>query len=64
MEKTVHFHHSDERFCGSKKQFRRFSLDPNEITCRKCASKDTFVLSDEASRYVARLSRSDRNHCP
>lgn len=47
MAALIHFHSSDDRFCGSTKQGRRFTLDPNAVTCRKCAAQDTFVLSEQ-----------------
>jgi hypothetical protein len=52
---ATHFHHSDDRFCGSKDAPRRFSLDPNEVDCRACQSRDCFVLSDEAAAYVRKI---------
>jgi hypothetical protein len=55
---TIHFHHSDDRFCGSHQQMRRFATDPNKVTCADCMSRDTFVLSPAAAAYVAELERA------
>jgi hypothetical protein len=54
MDKTgeVHFHSSDDRFCGSKQVARRFSLDENEVSCPHCKAKDGFVLSQEGREYL------------
>lgn len=52
---AVHFHSSDGRFCGSAAKPRRFTLDPNDVTCRACMAKDTFELSPDGAAYVASL---------
>jgi hypothetical protein len=52
---TVHFHSSDERFCGSTLPYRQFTLDPNDVTCAQCAAGDTFVLTEQGAAYVATL---------
>lgn len=36
----IHFHSSDERFCGSKRLGRRFTLSAHEVTCPVCRAKD------------------------
>lgn len=48
----IHFHSSDDRFCGSTEQARRFSFDPHKVTCARCQDRDCFVLSTEAAEYV------------
>ena len=48
----VHFHSSDDRFCGSRSQPREFSLDPNEVTCRACQDGDRLTLSPQGLEYV------------
>lgn len=52
--RAVHFHSSDERFCGARGT-RRFTLDPNAVTCGRCMARDRFVLSHEATEYVRSL---------
>lgn len=54
----IHFHHSDDRFCGLTKQFREFAIDANEVTCPTCKAQDTFVLSAEALAFVCELERN------
>lgn len=56
IEPAIHFHSSDDRFCGSSAHGRGFTLDALEVTCRDCQGRDTFVLSDEAAAYVATQS--------
>jgi Zn finger protein HypA/HybF involved in hydrogenase expression len=56
--RKIHFHSSDDRFCGCREVGRQFSMEVNEITCDSCKAKDTFVLSPEAARYVANLSQT------
>jgi len=55
----IHFHTSDARFCGTKRQGRRITFQPLEVTCPVCVSKAGAValsLSDrKASRTVSRL---------
>lgn len=36
----IHFHSSDVRFCGTKRQGRRFTLSAHEVTCPVCRAKD------------------------
>jgi len=55
-KRAVHFHSSDDRFCGSREAAREFSFDPNIVSCKRCQSRDTFVLSPEAAAFVASLS--------
>ena len=50
----IHFHSSDDRCCSGEGP-RRFTFDPNEVTCKACQSNDTFVLSREAAAYVRSL---------
>lgn len=57
-KQIIHFHHSDDRFCGSQEQPRRFTLDPNEVTCPDCQAKDTFVLSPAGEAYVKSLKQT------
>lgn len=57
MKQVIHFHSGDDRFCGSTEQPRRFTLDPNEVTCRACMARDTFVLSPQGESYVASLEK-------
>lgn len=54
---SIHFHSSDDRFCGDQQSARRFSLDPNEVTCAACQRRDCFTLSKRATKYEARLKR-------
>lgn len=51
----VHFHSSDSRFCGSDEAPREFTLEPNDVTCKECQDKDTFVLSESGRKYLASL---------
>jgi hypothetical protein len=51
----IHFHSADDRFCGSTQQCRRFSLDPNDVTCPACQGKDTLTLSTEGAAFLASL---------
>lgn len=41
----VHFHQSDERFCGSTKSARLISFDENQVTCGKCKAKDCLTIT-------------------
>jgi len=52
---TVHFHSSDSRFCGSMRQGRAFTFEPNDVTCRSCQEQDAFELSKEAESLLASL---------
>lgn len=52
----AHFHRSDDRFCGSPKLCRRFTLNPDEVTCQACKDRDTFVLSPEGKTYLQGIS--------
>jgi hypothetical protein len=54
---TIHFLTGDPRFCGSTQQWRRVTVDPNDVTCERCQSRDTFVLSPQGAEYVASLER-------
>lgn len=36
----IHFHSSDERFCGSRVQGRAFSAFANDVTCPICRAND------------------------
>lgn len=56
-KKPIHFHSSDDRFCGSTTQLRCFTFDPNEVTCRSCQGKDTFVLSPSGLALIAEFDR-------
>jgi hypothetical protein len=38
ISKIVHFHSSDDRFCGANYP-RRFTLDLNEVTCEQCKKR-------------------------
>lgn len=50
---TIHFHSSDPRFCASTEQNRRFTLEPNEVTCERCKGADTFELTEQGRAAVA-----------
>jgi hypothetical protein len=52
---TIHFHNSDDRFCGSRSQSRQFSFEANKVTCQRCMSNDTLTLTEQAKSYVATL---------
>ena len=56
MMETVHFHRSDDRFCGSSQKRRRFSFDENEINCQACKAKDCLQLTAQGVEYVAKLT--------
>lgn len=56
-EKT-HFHSSDDRFCGSRAIARRFTLDPNYVTCLRCKARDCFVISEAGEAYLATVDKS------
>jgi hypothetical protein len=51
----VHFHSSDDRFCGSTQPGRQFSLDQDAVTCPGCKGQDTLVLTPQGAAYVASL---------
>lgn len=51
----IHFHSSDPRSCHKKYPMRRFTMDPNEVTCHVCKDQDTFVLSDAGATYVNKI---------
>jgi hypothetical protein len=53
---AVHFHSSDERFCGTRQQLRQFTFDPNAVSCPRCQERDRFELSEQAAAYVTSLS--------
>ena len=43
--RTIHFHHSDSRFCGSQAQCRQFTLIDADVTCPDCdAARRQFGL--------------------
>lgn len=52
----THFHSSDERFCGSTAPARRFSLDPNEVSCGDCKNRDRFEISESGAAFLASLA--------
>lgn len=56
---TIHFHSSDDRFCGSKEVARQFTLEPNDVTCGACQAKDTFTLSPSGRACLAGLGYVD-----
>lgn len=41
----VHFHRSDDRFCGSEQQCRRFALNDAEVTCPACRHRTVAMVS-------------------
>jgi hypothetical protein len=49
----IHFHSSDERFCGTKEKFRQFALDENSVTCQECKDADCLELSQQGKEYLA-----------
>lgn len=51
----IHFGSFDERFCGSHEQRRRFTLDPNEVTCSACKARDRFLLSPSGAALLESL---------
>ena len=52
MTKEIHFHRTDDRFCGSVDQMRQFSTDPNTVTCQHCKDRDGFGLSGQARDFL------------
>lgn len=36
MAQTIHFHSSDDRFCGSTEQCRQFTVNDDDVTCPAC----------------------------
>lgn len=57
----IHFHGSDDRFCGSTHPIRRFTLDPNEVTCQACKDRDTFILSASGTASLRELGYLDKD---
>jgi hypothetical protein len=55
MKTTIHFHSSDDRFCGSAKIGRRFTLDENEVTCLDCKSNDRLILTEQGAELLKSL---------
>ncbi len=55
MARLVHFGSFDDRFCGTTEQCRRFTTEPDDVTCPCCLGKDTFVLSPSGQAYLASL---------
>lgn len=53
--KQIHFHSGDSRFCGAEEKPRRFTGDANEVTCERCQSRDTFMLSDSGMQLLREL---------
>lgn len=57
MKKSpVHFHRSDSRFCGNTDQWRRFTFDPNDVSCGACMGRDRLTLSEAGRAYVEGLN--------
>lgn len=52
---VVHFHQSDGRFCGTTQQLRRWTTNPNDVTCAECKEKDRFVLSPSGRALLEEL---------
>ncbi len=52
---VIHFFNFDSRFCGSRKQGRRVTLDPNEVTCPICQSRDCLRLTEQGKAYLKEL---------
>lgn len=48
---TVHFHSSDDRACADKR-LRRFTVDPNDVTCPDCKSRDRFWITEQGRQLV------------
>ena len=57
--RTIHFHHSDTRFCGTTERPREFCLDPNEVTCEECKRRDTFTLSASGRAYLKSIGAAE-----
>jgi hypothetical protein len=57
---TTHFHNSDERFCGSRKRVRKFTFDPNAVTCHACKSRDRLWLTPQGQAYVDSLKAAEK----
>ena len=53
--KAVHFGSTDPRDCGSAEQGRRWTTEPNDVTCPDCKAKDRLVLTPQGMAYVASL---------
>ena len=49
---SIHFQASDDRFCNSIIRPRRFTLDPNEVTCKLCKANDTFVITRQGKATI------------
>jgi precorrin-4 methylase len=51
--KVVHFHSGDPRFCGSREQYRAFTLTDADVTCAAClGSVAAFINSVETIKQV------------
>lgn len=54
---TVHFHSSDDRFCGTDEMGRRFTLEPNDVTCELCMENDRLEITAQG---LVTLARTDQ----
>lgn len=52
MNEKIHFISGDKRFCGTKKQYRRFSTRLNEITCPKCEDNIGLKITKQGKDYL------------
>lgn len=48
----IHFHSGDDRFCGAR-GLRRFTVEPNDVTCKDCQSKDRLWITPQGLSVIA-----------
>lgn len=56
----IHFHSSDDRFCGSTIRPRQFTTDPNEVTCCACQARDTFTITEQGLAAIREFDAFNR----
>lgn len=54
----IHFHSSDERFCGCEEKPRRFSPFDEDVDCPDCLENDTLELTEQGKQMVALWERA------
>lgn len=47
----IHFHSSDERFCGSRIKGRQFTFNTESVTCPVCRAKDAAEVMRKARKF-------------
>lgn len=50
---VVHFHHSDDRFCGSRAKGREFTFDVDRVSCPKCEGKIGLFITEQGQQAIA-----------